>query len=58
MPPLPIRELIGERKCARDGDAASNAFSQEISVKESMNAMLILIPIIIVILLLTSSSSD
>lgn len=52
---LAVRELIGEEN-ALDGDAASNAFSQEISVKESMNAMLILIPIIIVILLLTSSS--
>ena len=31
---LSVRELIGEEN-ALDGDAASNAFSQEISVKES-----------------------
>lgn len=50
-----VYELIGEKN-AVDGDAASNAFSQKISVKESMNAMMILVPLIIVILLLTSSS--
>lgn len=50
-----VYELIGEEN-AVDGDAASNAFSQKISVKESMNAMMILVPLIIVILLLTSSS--
>lgn len=50
-----VYELIGEDN-AVDGDAASNAFSQKISVKESMNAMMILIPVIIIILLLTSSS--
>lgn len=50
-----VYELIGEDN-AVDGDAAANAFSQKISVKESMNAMMILIPVIIVILLLTSSS--
>ena len=50
-----VSRLIGEDN-AVDGDAASNAFSQKISVKESANAMLILIPLIIIILLLTSTS--
>ncbi len=50
-----IFNLIGEDNYI-DGEAATNATSQNSSVKESLNAMMILTPVIIIILLLVSSS--
>ncbi len=50
-----IFKLIGDHNHI-DGEAATNATSQNSSVKESLNAMMILTPVIIIILLLVSSS--
>lgn len=50
-----IRELIGDRN-ALAGDAVNIATTQKLSVSETINATLILIPLIIIILLLSTSS--
>lgn len=50
-----IYKLIGEEN-AVDGEAATNAFAQKSSFRESMSAMMILIPVVVVILSLMSSS--
>ena len=50
-----IYDVIGENN-AIDGEAATNAFAQKSSFKESLSAMMILIPFVMIILLLMSTS--
>ena len=50
-----IYALIGDDN-AVDGEATTNAFAQMSSVKESVSAMLILIPVVMIILSIMSSS--
>ncbi len=50
-----LYELVGENN-ALAGDAISTAAAQKMATKESLGAMVLLVPVIIIILVLTSSS--